>query len=331
MVNNKEFEKAALDIERAKIFNDLLRGDDVLGAYRRLARLVHPDIVADDKKERATKIFSKLSALYTEFTKGDVKAAVVLGEFVITGPLAKGDICDVYLTESDAHGQTVLKIARTEDDNDLLEREVQALKKMAELKKDDGSLFRYFMQPVKSFKASGRRANVLPYQKGFHSLSEILVQYNVGLDFRHIVWMGNRLFNAIGVLHLNNIVHGAIFPEHLLYHLPTHDMRLVDFCYSSINNEPITTIIKKYRLIYPIEVLRKQKPNVSTDIYMAAQTLKHAAARIPKKFLPLFEWCLAESPKARPHDAWGFADLWKATAEEEYGPPKFVQLTLAVS
>jgi serine/threonine protein kinase len=326
------FERAALLIEKAKSFTDLLsKGEDILGVYRRLARICHPDFAPPEYTSRATKIFSLLSALYTEHTKGDPKSSsVVIGPYVIGGPLAKGDLCDVYLAEN-CNGEVVFKIAQRERDNDLLVQEKNALQQIYKLEDKFNGIKFYFLPPLKSFRASGRQVNIFSYDKRYITLSDILIHYNRGLDFKHIVWMGNRLFNAIGYMRAGGIVHGAIFPENVLYSPSDHGMRLIDFCYSTNEGKPLSAIITKYSSLYPPEIMRKNSVSTATDIYLAAQMLKSASDRIPPQFDALFAWCMAESPNSRPCDAWDFADRWKATAKVVYGEPKFIPLVVATS
>jgi hypothetical protein len=119
-----------------------------------------------------------------------------------------------------------------------------------------------------------------------------------------------------------------------MYHPANHDLRLVDWCYSAREHIPVPAISTAHKKLYPPEILRKMDPRPQSDIYMAAKTLMSAAVNIPKRFKPLLEWCTAESPGARPGtkvDAWDLKERWKVLAQEEYGPPAYVELKIPVN
>lgn len=307
-----------------------LFGKDPEQTYRTLAKLVHPDrLNGSPLRAAAEKAFARLTELYTTLTKEPPKPAVTVGKWAVTGPLAKGDICDLHLVEHGMYREAVLKIVRAERDNDLLEAEVKSLKAIHTCKHVPEKFLRYFPGIIESFKASGRRTAVESRAKGLNLL-EILQHYPSGLDFRHVVWMMNRLLSALGYAHLNGIIHGAVFQEHLVYDTVNHDLTLVDWCYSVEANSPIRAIVRAYKDDYPPEVPRKKNAAPVTDLFMAAQALRTVAQEIPKPFKPLFELCLIQSPASRPSDAWKFQERWVETAKQVYGPPKFIPLQIPV-
>jgi hypothetical protein len=119
-----------------------------------------------------------------------------------------------------------------------------------------------------------------------------------------------------------------VHPEHLLYRPVDHGLTVIDWCCAVIDgtNEPVPLVSVAWEPHYPPEIRRK-RPEPSTDIYMAAKAMVYAAAgKMPKGFGGLLDWCMADSPKSRPTDAWEVQDQWKARAEQEYGPAKFVAL-----
>jgi hypothetical protein len=167
---------------------------------------------------------------------------------------------------------------------------------------------------------------VLTHAPGF-TLAEIHQAFPDGLDFRHVVWMMNRLLSALGYAQHNGIVHGAVLPEHLIYELGNHHLVLVDWCCSVSVGEGIRAIPEAHRNSYAPEVQRKRPCTTSMDLYMAALAFREVA-KIPRRFQAIFEWCLAKSPSARPDDTLALKERWIQLAEEEYGLPKFVPLTM---
>jgi hypothetical protein len=61
---------------------------------------------------------------------------------------------------------------------------------------------------------------------------------------------------------------------------------------------------------------------------MWAMMVRNTAEVIPARFKPLLDWCLADSAKARPQSAWDVQDKWGKLAQEEFGKPRYLKLTL---
>lgn len=326
-------EQAANLIEKAPSAAALF-GTDAKKVYRDLSMLCHPDQPANIEalgKTRAERAFAKLSGLYQGLNGKVVSSPTRLGDWIVESPLAKGDICDLYRVESVTHQSCVLKIARATNDNDLIATEAMALKALHTDKTSD-NYKRYIPSLVQTLKASGRQANVLTLAQGYYSLADIMGMYPNSFDFRHCIWMLNRLLSALGFAHRNGRVHGAVLPEHLLYHPDTHGLVLVDWCYSVEIGKPIPARVKSHLDAYPVEVTRKRPATPATDIYMAAKAIlgTKSAWACPKRFTALFEHCSAESPNARPQDAWALQDKWVKTAEQEFGKPTFLKLEIPV-
>lgn len=300
--------------------------------YQNLARLCHPDVVTEVPKKRAERAFQKMTEFYAQITGKTVANAPVVAGYVVERPLAKGDLCDLYqVTSVKDSSPAILKIAQTPVDNDLVANEASALKLLHADKRTD-EFKRYLPRLVESFKASGRQANILSVAENTFSLNDLGEMFPRGLDFRHVVWMGNRLLSILGYAHRNGIIHGAVLPAHLLYRPFDHGLVLVDWCYSVKIGEPLKARVKAHVTDYPPEVARKMPATAATDIYMAALALRSSVLLkdIPRRFLGIFEHCLAASPNARPQDAWDVQSRWKQKAEEEYGPHRFVELQVPV-
>lgn len=305
-------------IKKALRMEDLmLPGETRDDAFRRLAKLCHPDTHPGNKP--AEEAFKHLTNLREEVTK-----EIKIGKWTISQPFARGDIADLYVTKE----KTIFKIARSEKDNDLMTREKQAIQL---IHKDVSSKMRlYVPNLVESIKASGRTANVIAYADEYLSLEEIL-QRTGPLDFRHAVWMMNRMLSVLGYVHRLGLVHGAIVPSHLLYNPANHTLQLVDWCYSTKIGEKVPAIVKKYKFLYPDEILKRSAVHSSSDLYMALGIIRILTGSIPKQFQPLLDWGQAGSPASRPQDPWAFQDRWRSVAKELYGEPKFIPLTIPVN
>jgi len=323
----------AKKIEAATKFGNLLEpGDDRDRMFKRYSKIVHPDVAPEPLKERAEVVFARLNQLYSEETKPPIVHPVVIAGYVVMGPLSKGDIADLYEAQHAAGGRFVLKISRSPKDNDLMDREAAALKVLRPPKPsvNDIDFFKYIPELHASTKASGRRVNVISEAVDCISLKEIVAcQDGIG-DFRHIVWMGNRALSALGYLHRQGVIHGAVLPPHLMYRPADHGFQLVDYCYSCQveNNEKVPAMAKEYQDWYAPEIIKKRPASAATDIFMLMTTLKKVANNMPTRFRDLITWCTAGSPASRPGDAWFVQDKWATLAKEEYGKPKFVPFTL---
>ncbi len=290
--------------------------------YRDLLKLVHPDRFPAAERGRADAAARKLAALKSD--PGKTAAPLPkIGRWSITSPLAKGDVADLHLV-TDGAIKAVLKIARSEDDYDLMAAEVEALKAM----ESDPTFRKYFPGHLDDLKVDDRRCVVMERADGYLPLAFL---QSLDLDFRHIVWMGNRIWSALGYAHRCGYIHGAVLPQHLLYHPISHGLKLVDWTCSlnAASEKAIPYMAADSERYYPKEVLRR-KVAESTDIFMAATCLKVASKEVPKRFRALFDWCTAESMAARPCDSWEVGDRWKALAEEQYGPAKYLKLEVPV-
>ena len=142
--------------------------------------------------------------------------------------------------------------------------------------------------------------------------------------------MMNRILSLLGFLNKLDIVHGAVLPEHLLYHPTSHALKLVDWCYSTASNYKLVAMMKAHEKMYPSEVIDKKFVTSATDTYMVVKVLHTAAKSIPKRFEEWFKWCGSANHYARPQDPWIAQDVWKQLAEEEFGKPKYIKLTLPI-
>lgn len=294
-----------------------LPGEDIDQAYKRIAKLVHPDIHPTNSYA-ATKAFAHLNNLHSQALKP--AEVITIGKYTIEKKLASGDIADLYITKDG----DIFKLAKSRTENDLMAREAATLTK---LNKANDHFSKYLPIIKDSFNASGRAANILDKPADFLTLKDLWHIADHNYDFRHGVWMMNRLLSVLGYIHSQGFVHGAITPEHLMYRAEDHDMRLIDWCYSTKIGEKIPAIIPEYRYIYPQEVPAKLPCGPGTDIYMAF-TILQSRFDVPKAFAGIFDWARAYSINHRPDDAWKLQDLWRKTAKEVYGDPKFVKLNL---
>lgn len=332
------FDEAAVTIRAARHPADLFTTGDLKVAQKRfqeLARACHPDRVPPEHRDTATAVMADLTSLYMQLTKPPTARPALLGKWLVTGQLAKGALSDLYSVRSVKDDTTgVLKIVRHPRDNQLLAREVLALETLA--KDDRGVRFqRYIPKVLDKFEASYRRVTVLSDVVTVSlTLEQIRKSYPTGIPFRHVVWMMNRLLSVLGFTHHNDLIHGAVLPQHLIYHPANHGLTLIDWSCSCLESkgQTIPYTVTRYKDHYPVEVLfSKGRAVQSTDVYMAFAAMRFAAggmSKVPHRFRGLFEWALLESCNSRAQYPWAVQDKWVKLAEEEYGKPQFVEFEI---
>lgn len=305
-------------------------GRDADEAYVKLLKLVHPDRFEPAQRPRAEEAAKKLAGFLAQIKPATPQTSKV-GKWEIQGPLCAGDLADLYLVEADTK-PAVMKVARSATDNDLMRAEYAALAKMHTCREELREYWKYIPCPIDTFEASGRQATVFTRADGYLPLSSLAQMFPEGLPFRHIVWMGNRLLSVIGFAQREGWLHGGITPAHLLYHPKTHGLVLVGWCSVTAQSKPghVPIMSNAWDALYPAEVRKKWPAHPGTDIYMAAKSLLYASERPPREFLSIFEHMTAESPSARPLDAWALQERWVERAKEVYGPAKYVELIIPV-
>jgi hypothetical protein len=298
-------------IEAASHPGDLF-GRDPSRTYRRLARLTHPDARPGDA--RAARAFAKLARLWQRH-QGDHGPAVLV---------ARGDLANLYETR-----RGLLKLPRHPRDNDLMERETTALRRLRA--HGDRRYLPYVPQLLEvqrqldSRRGERRHANVLERLHGFRSLAEVHRAFPDGVDPRDVAWMWRRLLVAVGFAHRVDLVHGAVLPEHVMIHPGEHGLTLVDWCYSvGDHSHRVPAIVERYRHWYPPEVLERRTPGPFTDIYLATRCMTQLmGARAPRPLIDFARGCALPNPGRRPNDAWMLLGELDELLERLYGPRRF--------
>jgi serine/threonine protein kinase len=279
------FEEAVARISTARSFQELAGSGNSAGrAYRKWAKLIHPDTVSAQRRATATDAFAKLSALYQRKAESRPE------------PWGSGDVADLF-----ADGDRLIKIPRSPADNDLMETEAAALRK---LWADGDPKFRpYAPRLIESFvheddQRRRRFVNVLERQRGMGSLAEI----KGDLGVREAAWIWHRLLIALGWAHRAGVIHGAVLPEHVLIHPGRRGLVLVDWCYAG--HRP-AAIVKAREDHYPPEVRHDRTAGPATDIYMATVLMTRLmGSRMPVQLRRFAAGCTNDAPRMRPQDAW---------------------------
>ncbi|WZB38942.1 serine/threonine kinase [Mycobacterium phage DirtMonster] len=326
------FREAVKLITEAKIYTDLFPDVDVIGhVYRSLASAVHPDRVPHGQHAKGTRAFHRLNEFKVtaermrdegRYGEPEILASIAScdGLHMVTAPCGEDEMA-VYFramstTKRHAHTFTsMLKVAKSAKDNDLMAQEARALK-MLHTPPEEGNAYvltRHFPKLEDTFLHSEgrRRANVTPYFEHYRSLATLKKIFCAGVEPVHAVWIFRRLLMALGYAHDRGLVHGAITPDNILIEPQDHAVMLIDWCYSVVidseSKTHIKAVVPMYRDFYPAEVLAKGPATPATDLYMAAFLIRWLmGTRIRPAFRAFLNGVTLESPRSRSQNAWAF-------------------------
>lgn len=308
--------------------------------HRRLSVLLHPDRNPDNRVE-AHQAFSKMSRLWSERQNGSEPKTFTVNtkgrDYLVEAKAAfRGDIANHYrcvYNDSGHESHAILKMPREPRNNDLMLNEVVALHR---LEANGEQRFRpYAPRHVESYThrdakdKSQRTTSVIGFPDGLYSFEEVARAYPRGISARDAAWMWRRLLTAIGFAQSAGLVHGALFPEHILIHPEHHGMVLTDWCYSVEIGSRITAIVPRHRAKYPVEVLAKEPASPATDIAIATQSIMYLLGhRAPKEFRAFARGCTLEKESTRPHNAWDLKEEYDGLLERMYGERRFVPFVM---
>lgn len=296
--------------------------------YRTLARAAHPDSLGGDEATfRALVCWKQQAERKLELgTYGDRKplfepVALELGkeDLRLTNVLGHGLLTTVY--EAELGGKAChVKVARNPSDNDLIEREFQALTAIRQPHPDvraESGFYepqrRYLPLPLRHFPlvdadGSQRAASVLRVPTGRAFTGKELRErfYPQGIPPQHVWWVFRRLLLTLWLAHLKGYAHGAVTPDHLLIYPEQHGLVLLDWTGASrLGEEHVPLVDPAWDGFAPPEVLRKAPASVASDIFMAAKTALFLVGEHPLE-VPIrrfFEQCTLADPMRRPQDA----------------------------
>jgi hypothetical protein len=258
--------------------------------------------------------------------------------YTLEHKLAAGDLCDVHLAAG-GDDRFVIKIPRVDDRlaRSLLNKEMAILWELTHRVGNDHYRL-YFPRPEELIAANdgSSRANVFAWRDGFFTAGEIVTRYPEGLDGRHLAWMFKRILAALGFVHRQGWIHGAVTPPHLLFHAEEHGLQLIDWIHAVRPGEPIPLVPAEFKEWYPSESRIAAEP--ASDIYLAAKSMVHLAGgdasrntipdHVPRPMRLFLEACLLASPRMRPRDAWELHAEFDELLGELYGSPQYIRLSM---
>ncbi|BCJ41853.1 hypothetical protein GCM10010168_75410 [Actinoplanes ianthinogenes] len=316
------FEEVAAAIRAAGTFAELVDTTGVdsrrQSAYRILAKIVHPDAAGPALRGPATAAFAKLTDLYQgpdepgpgergpgEHRFGERRPGErAPGERgpVREGPGRRGpdenawrsgDIADLY-----EDGDLLIKVPRDPGDNDLMEAEAGALRRLRRHGHPDFQAYAPRLRDTG--RRDGRTVNVLTRRRDFRDLTD-----SGDLSPVDLVWIWRRLLAGLGWAHRAGLVHGAVFEEHVLIEPHRRGLVLIDWCYATAVGARPKAIIAKRERDYPPEVLLTRPVTAATDIHLASQLMiRLFGSAMPDPLRRFADGCRYDRPQMRPQNAW---------------------------
>jgi serine/threonine protein kinase len=322
-------------------------GAALKAAYRRFARVVHPD--RNPRQAALAGAAFRLLEQWRERAAAELSGAGTVGcilrtrrgSYTVRGALGGGDYFVRYPCV-DGRGQPcVLKLASDPANNDPAAREAETLRALAE----DEPLAKYLPRVVETFwaedGAARRRATVFAVRPQAYSLEAIRERFPGGVDPRDAAWMFNRVLEGLALAHAKGVVHGATVPGNVWPVIDTHGVELAEWGYSVNVGDPLKAIGSAYEGWYPPEVFAGRPATAATDIYLAARTLLYllgvnplstaVPGSVPGAMGRLIKACLLPSPHRRPGSAAEVRDHFRDVLRRLYGPPQFRVFAMPVA
>lgn len=317
--------------------------------YHNLAKATHEDLYPIDIKPIARESFVILNDWWTQ-AQSKIKNKTYGTNVVIAPPkpvyqprditlrgktltledvLANGAFSTVYKAKYegiDPREFVFVKVARTPQDNDLLEREMETLN-IFQLKDDDPAMEEflsnqrmYVPKPLSSFYISGatgnkHRATILtsPNFRSFTIDTLRKEKYPNGVEPANVWWVFRRLLLTLWMAHLKERIHGAVTPDHVLICAKEHGIELLGWTCSCKIGKKVVAYNPAYKQFYAPEILAKKPVTPATDIYMAAATAIYMLGgdhtkdsipnNIPANVYALLRKCIYKDVNKRPQDA----------------------------
>lgn len=332
--------------------------------YRNLAKFTHEDLYPVDEKPVARESFVTLTEWWQQAqdkiankTYGTNVSTVVKQVYqpreitlrgkklILEDILATGAFSTVYKADYGLNPRefVFVKVARTPQDNELLEREIETLN-LFQLKDSDPTKERdffsihrmYIPKPITSFYISGNngskhRATILssPNFRSFNTETLLKEKFPNGIEPKHAWWIFRRMLLTLWMSHLKGVIHGAITPDHVLVYPDDHGLELLDWTCSCKIGKKVVAYNPEYKTFYAPEILEKKPVSPATDIYMAAMTIIYILGgdsmlkNVPSNVSDLLRKCISQDVSKRPQDAEIFhGEFGNALGKKEFA--KFI-------
>jgi len=164
----------------------------------------------------------------------------------------------------------------------------------------------------------GSSALVMSYIEG--PTLEQIVQKKGQIDAEHVVWIIQRVLNALQYLHFHGVVHGDIKPQNIIVQPDKHMAVLVDYGLAMVKPRASDANIGFTEIYSPPEQVKGETLLPETDLYSLGMTAlfalnnnerltrqKKLSSKVPKAFREFLTSLVVRKTLDRPN--WEKADL----------------------
>jgi serine/threonine protein kinase len=156
-----------------------------------------------------------------------------------------------------------------------------------------------------------------------------------------MIFIWNRIIEAMTFAHLSGVVHCAITPNHVLIHAEKHMGQIIDWTASCRlgcgDNVPYAD--SRYSSFFPDEIIDPQGvPSPASDIFMSAWCMVYILGGDPKKkigpqnverpIIELLNRCLQPQRRHRPQTAEALYHDFREVTMGLFGPRKFIEFAM---
>ena len=256
---------------------------------------------------------------------------------------ARGDIADVYQGVAEDSNQIVaIKIAR--EPGEFMGRECVAITsnlRPSKASDSDKKSFRYFPSILSHLRAqlhgSTYHCTIFEWLDGFHTFEEIKTRLGGNLRFEHVVWMLNRVLEALDIAHRKGVSHCAILPCNLMafsslkQHPMNHGVKVIGWCHNNSSHVDQMNMISPYENLYPPTTERASLHfSKSRDVYMAVQCALYmlAGTDAPEYLIEFLDQSLTASRNDWIESPWKLHEALKEYMAKHYGPKKYIPFSI---
>lgn len=292
-----EFENISFQILNAKFPEDIFGDMEIDINFRRLSRIVHPDINHNSKE--ANDAFVKLHDFYKiakkkisdgSYGKKDLFTIKIKNaEYSARNRLFSLIVSDIYSTDKLEY----LEISKNPKYNNFLTEETKIIK-------DN----KYFPKYVNSITVNNQVCNVFEFQITPNMSIQNIIDQNKIVHPRTIAWIFNRMLEGLGFLHNIGYVHGSVIPANIVLDTDQHGISILGLTSSIKNNSKVKFHSDKFKEYFPGEIINNRIGVFQSDIYMAVKTILSISSDLPQKMNNLFKACVIENPNRRPNNVW---------------------------
>lgn len=262
--------------------------------------------------------------------------------------IAQGSISDVY-TGQRARWPTelaILKILRDREDGDEFDNEWNVLQTLHRSNAPGVDNFTLLIpQPIihghiAAGSFAGKRVSVFRWAGGFyHNFYEVIQAYPQGIPHRASIWIWRRILEVLSFIHASGMVHGAVFPSHLLIQENEHGVRLVGYGCSGRIGEKLRSVSQNFESFYPQSARSRLTLTAQLDLAMSARciiallggdpTTASLDTSVPVPLIRILQRVARiEQTGKSSEDAWSIREEIGDIAKQVYGAPQFIPIVM---